>query len=160
MQSKFTPRSFSPISIPGLSNKSREAVNAALDAMSSWRNETADASEKSGREVVEKMAEAAKALGWPEQVVETARTQIQAVAEVQIKTMDQIMDTWEEQLKLPDPTTASPSAMLSKLKSSPSLAPGDLQIANPMQVWLQFLEQSQKSWAEAMALWATTEKPK
>ena len=34
MQSKFTPRSFSPISIPGLSNKSREAVNAALDAMS------------------------------------------------------------------------------------------------------------------------------
>ena len=33
MQSKFaevTPRSFNPVSVPGLSNEAREAVNAAL----------------------------------------------------------------------------------------------------------------------------------
>src|SRR5262245_45533985 len=81
MPNKFlgiAPRSFSPISIPGLSNDAREAVNAALDAMSTWRNETADASEKSGKAVVEKLAAAAKALGWPEQVVDTVRTQIQS----------------------------------------------------------------------------------
>ena len=85
---------------------------------------------------------------------------MQSIAEVQIKTLDQIMDVWEEQLKLPDPTTASPSAMLSKLKSSPRLNPGDLQMMNSMQVWLQWLEQSQKSWSEAMAMWSKTDKSK
>jgi hypothetical protein len=70
------------------------------------------------------------------------------------------MDVWEEYLKLPDPTTASPSVMLSKLKSSPSLVPGDWPMINPMQVWLQFVEQSQKSWAEAIATWSKTEKSK
>ena len=95
MNNKFleiTPRSFSPMAIPGLSNKAREAVNAALDAMSAWRNETANANEKNGAAVVEKLAAAAKVLGWPEQVVDTVRAQIQSVTEIQIKTMDQIMD--------------------------------------------------------------------
>ena len=83
-----------------------------------WRNETAHASGKSGQQVVEKMAVAAKALGWPEQVVDAARAQIQTVTEIQIKTMDQIMDAWEEQLKLPNPIDAS--TMMNKLKSMPA----------------------------------------
>jgi len=64
------------------------------------------------------MAVAAKALGWPEQVVDAARAQIQTVTEIQIKTMDQIMDAWEEQLKLPNPIDAS--TMMNKLKSMPA----------------------------------------
>jgi hypothetical protein len=165
MHSKFleiTPRTFSPMPMPGLSNKGREAVNAALDAMSTWRNETADASEKHGTEVVEKVAAAAKALGWPEQVVDAVRAQIQSVSEIQIKTMDQIMDVWEEQLKLPDPTSAPMSSMMSKLKSSPGFSPAGnwpgFDATNPMQAWLQFLEQWQKHWAEAMATWGKTGK--
>ncbi len=167
MQSKFLevePRSFSPLSIPGLSDKAQYAVNAALDAMSTWRNEIADASETNGQQVIEKMAAAAKALGWPEQVVDTVRTQIQSVAAIQIKTMDQIMDVWEEQLKLPDPATASTANMLSRMQS-PSISPaghwpgsGSFQATNPAQVWLQFLEQWQKSWAEAMTTLVKTEK--
>ena len=39
---------------------------------------------------------------------------MQVIAEMQVKTMDHMMDAWEEQLKLPNPMTASPSAMLSK----------------------------------------------
>jgi hypothetical protein len=165
MQGRFEPRSFTPISIPGLSNKARQAVDAALDAMSTWRNETADASEKNSKQVVEKLAEAAKALGWPEQVVDTVRAQMQSVADIQIKTMDQIMDVWEEQLKLPDPANASTSAMLSKLKLPLGLGSagpgiGNLQLMNPMQVWLEFLQQSQKSWADAMAAWSIAGKPR
>jgi hypothetical protein len=38
-------------------------VNAAFDAMSAWRNETAEASEKNSKVVIEKMAAAAAALG-------------------------------------------------------------------------------------------------
>ena len=53
--------------------------------------------EKNVKRVIEKMATAATELGWPEQVVP-----ISELTEVQIKTMDQVMDAWEEQLKLPD----------------------------------------------------------
>jgi hypothetical protein len=48
------PRSFNPMSVPGLTNEVREAVNAALKAMSTWRNEIADNSEKNGKRVIEK----------------------------------------------------------------------------------------------------------
>ena len=159
---EVTPRSFNPMSIPGLSNRARDAVNAAFDAMSSWRNETADSSEKHSKQVIEKMAAAAAALGWPEQIVDAARMQMQGITEMQIKTIDHMMDAWEEQLKLPNPMTASPSAMLSKLKSLPGFGatgswPGAAAFqqaaTNPMQLWMQFAQQWQKSWTDAMSYW-------
>src|SRR5215471_12940778 len=117
------PRDFNPRAIPALTNEAREAVNAALRAMSTWRNEISDTSEKNGKQVIEKMASAAAALGWPEQIFDAARTQMQTIAKTQINMMDQMMDAWNEQLKSPDLMTASPSEMLSKLKSLPGLAP-------------------------------------
>src|SRR5215470_15472841 len=75
------PRDFNPRAIPALTNEARDAVNAALKAMSTWRNEISDTSEKNGKQVIEKMAAAAAALGWPEQIVDAARTQLQGIAE-------------------------------------------------------------------------------
>lgn len=156
-------RNFNPVSVPGLTNEAREAVNAALKAMSTWRNELVETSEKNGKRVSEKMFAAAAALGWPQQIVDAARTQMQSIAEMQIKTMDQVMDTWEEQLKLPNPM-ASPSAMLSKLRSLPGFAaagswpPADVFQQNPLQFWMQFAEQWQKSWAQAMTSWGAATK--
>ena len=155
------PRSFNPVSVPGLTNEAREAVNAALKAMSSWRNEMADTSEKNGKQVVEGMAKAAAALGWPKQIVDTARTQMQSISEMQIQTMDRMIDAWVEQLKLPNPMATSPSAMLSKLKSLPGIGTGwpnaeafQTAAMNPLQFWMQFAEQCQKSWAETMTFWS------
>ena len=156
------PRDFNPMSVSGLTQEARDGVNAALKAMSTWRNEVADTNEKGGKRVIEKMAAAAAALGWPEQVVDAARAQLQSIAEIQIKTMDQLMDAWEEQIKLPNPMTASPSAMLSKLKSfsgfastGSGLSVEDFQKAatNPMQLWMQLAEQWQRTWTDAMGLW-------
>lgn len=155
------PRDFNPTAVSGLTNEARDGVNAVLKAVSTWRNEIAATNEKNGKRVMEQMAAAASALGWPEQVVDTARTQLQSVAEMQIKTMDQLMDACEEQIKLPNPMTASPSAMLSKLKSLPGFATGsglsaeDFQKAatNPMQLWMQLAEQWQRAWADTMGLW-------
>jgi hypothetical protein len=157
------PRDFNPKSIPGLTNEAREAVNEALKAMSTWRNEIAATSEKNGKRVIEKMAAAASALGWPEQIVDAARTQLQGIAEMQIKTMDHMMDAWEEQIKLPNPMTASPSAMLSKLKSLPSLTWPSTEAfqnaaTNPLQLWMQLTQQWQKSWADTMTFWCKTSK--
>jgi hypothetical protein len=160
MPSKSTPRSIDSIS--GLSSSARDAVNAAFDAMSAWRNEAAETSEKNSKRVIDKMSAAAAALGWPEQIVDAARTQMQNIAEAQIKMMDNVMDAWEEQLKSPNPMTANPLAMLSKLKSSPQFGSAgswfganSLQSAamNPLQFWKQFADQWEKSWTHMMSYW-------
>jgi hypothetical protein len=159
MAKQFTERStrkFDPMAVPGLSSEARDAVNAAFDAMSTWRTETVQNSEKNFEQVIEKMAAAAQALGWPEQIVDATRSQIQTVTKTQIQMMDQMMDAWEEQIKSPNP-----SAMLSKLKylsgsgpagSWPSLG-SDMSAMNPMQFSMQFMEQWQKVWSDAMAFW-------
>jgi hypothetical protein len=144
-------RKFDPMAVPGLSNEARDAVNAAFDAMSTWRTETVNNSEKTLEQVIEKMAAAARALGWPEQIVDATRSQMQTVTKTQIQVMDQMMDAWEEQIKSPNP-----SAMLSKLNSLSGFGPGaswpnfgDVSTMNPM----QFVEQWQKVWSDSMAFW-------
>ena len=152
-------RSFKPMAVPGLKKEVRDAVNAALKAMSSWRKDVADTSEYNGRRVIEKMAAAAAELGWPEQIVDAARAQMQSVAEMQIQALDHLMDAWEEQLKLPNPTAASPSAMLSTLGLGlagtwPNLEALQKAAMNPLQFWMQFAAQWQKSSADTMTFWA------
>jgi hypothetical protein len=170
MQNKpagVNPRNFNSMSVPGLSDEARKAVNAAFDAMSTWRIETANNNEKNSEQVIEKLAAAARALGWPEQIVDATRAQLQSVTKMQIQTMDQMMDAWEEQIK--SPMTGSPSAMLLKLKSLFPASPAGtwanadaLQTAaiNPMQFWTQVAEQWQKTWSDAMSSWSKAGKPK
>jgi hypothetical protein len=148
-------RKFDPMAVPGLSNEGREAVNAAFDAMSTWRTETINNSEKNLEEVIEKIAAAARALGWPEQIIDATRSQMQTMTKTQLQMMDQMMDAWEEQIKSPNP-----SAMLSKLKSLSVFSPAgswpngaDIPAMNPMQFSMQFAEQWQKVWSDAMAFW-------
>jgi len=157
---ELTPRTFNLKSVPGLSDDARKAVNAAFDAMSAWRIDAAKNIEKYDKEVIEKIAAAAQALGWPKQIVDTARTQMQNITKSQIETMDHMMDVWEAQIKSPNPMTGSLSSMLAKLQSPPGLgSPGSwpdanaLQMAamNPWQFWLKLVEQWQKAWTDAMA---------
>jgi hypothetical protein len=170
MQNKpagVNPRNFNSMSVPGLSDEARKAVNAAFDAMSTWRLETANNNEKNSEQIIEKLAAAAQALGWPEQIVDATRVQLHSITKMQIQIMDQMMDAWEEQIK--SPMTGSPSAMLSKLKSLPGVSPAGtwanadaLQTAaiNPMQFWTQVAEQWQKAWADATSYWVKAGKPK
>jgi hypothetical protein len=46
-------RKFDPMSIPALSNEARDAVNAAFEAMSTWRTETVNTSEKNLEQIIE-----------------------------------------------------------------------------------------------------------
>ena len=122
--------------------------------MSTWRKEAV----KGIEQVTEKMATAARALGWPEQIVDATRAQIESITKMQIQTMDHIMDAWEEQIKSPNPSTA----MLSKLQSLPSFGPAGswpnasgapMAALNPMQFYAQFAQQWQKACTDAMAFW-------
>src|SRR5262245_37746482 len=155
-------RDFNPMSVTGLLDEARQTVDAAFDAMSAWRIDIANSNEKNIEQVIEKMAAAARALGWPEQIVDATRAQLQSITKMQIQMIDQMMDIWEEQIKSPNPMTAS-SAMLSKLKSFPGASPVGTwpntdafagAASNPMQFWVQFAEQWQKAWADAMGIGA------
>jgi cob(I)alamin adenosyltransferase len=155
MAKHSTTRRLDLVSIPALSDEARDAVNAAFEAMSSWRSEAIENNEKSLEQVVEKMAVAARALGWPEQIVEATRSQMQSVTKAQIKLMDQMVDAWEEQIKSPNP-----SMMLSKLNSLSGFGPAGtwanaagMSAMNPMQFYMQIFEEWQKAWSEAMAFW-------
>jgi hypothetical protein len=171
MQSKGaepSARNFDAMSAIGLSEETRKAVNEAFDAMSNWRIETARSSDKNSEQVIEKMAVAARALGWPGEIVDAIRAQMQSITKLQIETMDRIMDAWEGQIKAPSPMTGSPAAMLSKLKSLPGFGPAgtwanpdasQMGAMNPFQFWIQMAEQWQKASADAMALWAKGGRP-
>ena len=155
-----TLRTFDPTA-PGLSDEARKALKAAFDAMSTWRAEIAKGSEKNLERVIDKMAEAAQALGWPEEIADTARAQMQSITRMQLHTMDHMMNAWEEQMNSPSP----PSAILSKLKSLPSFpagtwpGPATSQMANPFELYVQIAQQWQKTWADAMASWMKAGKP-
>jgi len=160
MPSKFTEvtsRNFSPKLAPELSDEARKAVNAAFDSMSTWRTETVDSFEI----VIDKMAAAARALGWPQQIVDATHAQMQDVIKLQIQTTDQLMDAWEQQIKSP----SSSSAILSKLQSISSFGPASgwpvAQMAafNPFGMYLQIAQQWQKTWSDAMGVWANGNKP-
>ena len=160
MPSKFaevTSRNFSPKLAPELSDEARKAVNAAFDAMSTWRTETVD----NFGVVIDKMAAAARALGWPQQIVDATRAQMQDVIKIQIHTTDRLMDAWEEQIKSP----SSASAILSKLQSISGFSPaGSWPVAQmaafaPFGVYMQIAQQWQKTWSDAMGVWANGNKP-
>jgi hypothetical protein len=78
------PRSFNAVLVTNLSDEARKAVNETFDAISNWRIETLSNSEKNSGQVIEKMAAAARALGWPEQAVDTTREQLQNITKMQI----------------------------------------------------------------------------
>jgi hypothetical protein len=152
---EMTPRILDPMLARGLSDEARKAVSEAFEAMSTWRTEAAKNSEKNSAQVIEKMAAAAKAMGWPEQIVDATRTHFDNVTKFQAKTMDQMMDAWEGQLKSP----SSPAGFVSKLKpfSSFGSADGDtFQMAAmaPLQAYMSFVEQWQKACQDAAASWS------
>ena len=158
------PRNFNQMSTTAFSDEARKAVNAAFEAISSWRTDIINSSEKNSNQVIEKMTAAVQSLGWPEQIVDAARAQMQSITSIQIQTLDHLMDAWEEQIKSP----SRPSAMLSKLKSLPGLEsvgnwfnPDALQMAaaNPLAFYMQFADQCQKAWANAMGFWIKAGKP-
>jgi hypothetical protein len=141
------------LNVSGLSDEARKAVKVAFDAMSAWRTEIVN-SEKNIEGVVDKIAAGARALGWPAEVVDTTRAQMQAMNKMQLQMMDRMIEVWEEQIKSPNPS----SAMLSKLTSVSTLSPaggwpGSANAFEPFGVYMQIAQQWQKAWANAMSPW-------
>ena len=154
----------------GIPEEAQKAFSAAFDAMSGWREEIASAAERNGNAVFDKMGTAAKAMGWPAELVDMTRQQMQQGTKMQVQLMDQVMDVWEQQIKSPGtalpgmPTMPGMPAMPkfdNPFANMPGMAgmmgPGGIPgmpdfsgMANPMQFWMQAAEMWQKNWATAM----------
>jgi hypothetical protein len=151
---EVTPRIFDSTLAAGLPDEARKAVKVALDAMSTWRTQIVN-NEKNIEAMIDKIAAGAKALGWPDEIVDATHAQLQTMNEMQLQMMDQMMDTWEEQIKSPNPS----SAMLSKLKSLSPFSPttgwpgGGTPQMNPFGLYMQVAQQWQKAWTDTMAPW-------
>src|SRR3990172_6156699 len=149
----------------GINDEAREAVVGAFDALSDWRGELAESAERNGAAVFDKMAAAAKAMGWPGEIVDAARTQIETASKLQLQILDQVMDVWEQQVKSPGSPIPLPSALFERFQAFPGIPPGakftgmpDIgpMALNPMQFWMQTAEMWQKSWASAMSAWGAS----
>lgn len=156
MPSKSEANSSSPMA-PELSNEARKAVKAVFDAMSTWQTELANSNEKNLERVIGKVAAAAEAMGWPREIADAVRTQMQAITKMHSQMMDQMISAWEEQTESP----SSPTAILSKLNALPTLPAGSWpvaasQMADPFGAYMQIMQQWQKGWADAMASWIKT----
>jgi hypothetical protein len=171
MNGKQDSTRYAGFSVPGLNEETRKTMNSAFDAMSQWRNEMQASTERNSAQVFDRMSSAAKAMGWPPEIVETTRNQMMTMSRMQMQMMDQVMDTWEEQLKAPNPAAAMQN-MMSKLNQFPMPGFGSPMAGgmpgmpgmpgmgamggmpmNPMQFWMQVGEQWQKNWAQAMQVW-------
>lgn len=146
-----------------LGDETRQVVTQAFDAMSNWRTEMAQMGQKNSDAVFDKMAEAAKSLGWPTHFVELSRQQMQNASKMQVSAIDQVMDIWEKQI-----TSVGTTGQMPAFPAFPNFAqgggmptfPGMPNIpgmgsapGNPMQFWVQAAEMWQKGWQQAISGW-------
>jgi predicted O-linked N-acetylglucosamine transferase (SPINDLY family) len=146
--------------------KTREVFNGAIDAMAEWREEMAGSTERYSKKVFDKMGVAARAMGWPEELIQATREQMEHAAKLQMHMLDQVMDAWQDQMKAPSsgaflermtagkessfPGMEAFQQMMSQMQGMPGMS--GLGMA-PLQFWMQAAEMWQKSWASAMSMW-------
>lgn len=160
-----------------LGDDAKKAVAQAFDAMANWRAELAELGEKNSNAVFDKMAEAAKSLGWPTDFVELSRKQMQSASKLQLQAVDQVMDVWEQQLKaMGSPGQFASFPTFPNMPNVPGFGPGSGfpqfpgangggfpnfggGAVNPVQFWMEAAEMWQKGWQQAMSTWTDGQQP-
>jgi len=131
-----------------LDREAREAVNAVLDGLSAWREEVTASTTRYSQTVLDKMATAATAMGWPKEVVEASRKHFEQASKMQTNMIDQFMDAWQEQLKSP-----MPGPFNVQLPPFPGMGFGASQKIAPIQLWMEAAEAWQRNWTSALSMW-------
>ena len=145
------------------SNDARQAVAAALHALSKWQNELAAANERCLGKVLDQTSAAARAVGWPHHVTNATREQLLHASKMQTQVIDQVTALWEKQLESSTSPMAVPRNLFDQMRRLPSSNfPGSMpemfgiggQPFAPMLFWMQTAELWQRNWMSAMSLWA------
>ena len=128
--------------IPGMTREMRDGVIAAFDALSNSRDEVDTANERCLGKVLDRTSALARAMGWPDQAVRVAREYMEKTSKVQVEMIDQIMNSWKQQLKSATAPMAFPSDFTAQV---PGAMP-EFNALAPWNFWLQAAEMWQRTW--------------
>jgi hypothetical protein len=142
--------------LTSLSSEARRAVTNAFEAMERWRDEIFSANDRCLTNVLDQVAAAHRAMGWPEHVTAAAREHFLKASKVETHMIDQVMDAWEQQLK----AQGGPEGLkfrMPVLSGSPFPDPvsemvrlGQMTLV-PFKLWIEVAEAWQRNWAAAMS---------
>jgi cellobiose-specific phosphotransferase system component IIA len=142
-----------------LSGEARQAVATALSALSQWRNETFTANDRCLTKVLEEIANAHRALGWPDHVAAAAKEHVLKASKVQTSMIDQAMDVWEQQLQSESTYSGPPGSPFQVPAHSQSvfnipvpemIRVSDMTLAS-FKLWMQTAATCQRNWIAAMS---------
>ena len=137
--------------LPSLPREAREAIKAVFDALSEWRDEVSTSTERYSESVMDKMAAAARALGWPKELVEASHKHLVQASKVQMHMIDQMMDAWEKQLSAP-----TSNQFLTQLNKFSGTGFEAMPMSSPLDLWMQTAEMWQRNWASALSMWTNS----
>src|SRR5712691_6036327 len=126
-------KSLNPL-VEGLSAEAREAMTAVFDALSEWRDEVGASTERYNKIVLDKMATAARAVGWPNEFIEVSRTHLMQMSKMQMQLIDQLMEAWQQLLKSPMPGQFMPQLPPYRAESGTTSAG---MATTPVELWMQ-----------------------
>ena len=133
-----------------LPRDAREAIEAVFDALSKWRDEIGESTERYSETVLDKMADAARALGWPKELVDASHKHLVQASKAQMQTIDQLMDAWKKQL-----TSPAADQFMAQLRTLPGPGFGAMPVSSPLDLWIQTAEMWQRNWQSAMSMWTS-----
>ena len=131
-----------------LPRDARDAIEAVFDALSKWRDEIGESTERYNETVLDKMADAARALGWPKELVDASHKHFVQASKAQMQTIDQLMDAWKKQL-----TSPAADQFMAQLRAFPGGGFGAMPVSSPFDLWMQAAETWQRNWQSAMSMW-------
>jgi hypothetical protein len=136
-------------SIPGVSKEMGDELVATFDALSKWRDEVETVNERRLSKVLVHTSAVARAMGWPDQAIRATREHLETAAKAQTEMIDQVIQSWAQQLK----STAAPMAAPRNFaKHIPGFGPGipNAKLAfdplAPWKMWFQAAEMWQRAW--------------
>jgi ribonuclease D len=134
-----------------LSGESRQALMDAFNAVSQWRDEIAAANDRCLTKVLDQVAAAQRAQGWPNGVTVATREHLLKASKMQTQMIDQLMAEWEQQLKSKG---TSPDSSLLRMPSATDPLSEMMRLSQmtltPFKLWLSAAEAWQRSWADAV----------
>jgi len=142
---------------PALDSDARQAATLAIDALSKWRNELTAANDRWLRKVLDQMSVVARALDWPDDVLNGTREHLLNASRMQSQIIDQFIDIWSGHLKSATGLKAVPPSLYRTQGTPPRGLSEPLGMKGvtfaPMDFWVQAAETWQRNWASAISLW-------
>jgi hypothetical protein len=134
-----------------LNGEARQAVMDAFNAVSQWRDEISRVNDRYLTNVLDQVAAAQRAQGWPNSVTVATREHLLQASKVHTQMIDQLMADWEQQLKsrgaAPDPSTSRRPSVANPVAEMMRL--GEMTLT-PFKIWLNAAKAWQRSWAEVL----------